>query len=397
MAPGRFYPDAFLQGENMSNIETSAPGRRGLLKVAAIGAAGTAVLATPNVSRAQTVNLRFQSTWPQRDIFHEFAQDYVSRVNAMAGGRLRLELLAAGAVVGAFQLLDAVSAGTLDGGHGVSAYWFGKNKAFSLFGTTPPWFGDANQLLGWFYHGGGEALYRELTADILKVNAVGFLSGPMPTQPLGWFKQPIERADQIRGLKYRTVGLAADLMNEMGAAVVSLPGGEIVPALERGVIDGAEFNNPSSDRILGFPDVAKTYMIQSYHQKVESFEILFNKGKFDSLPDELKAVIRHGAEAASAEMSWKLQDRYSRDLLAMSQQQGVNVRSTPRPVLDAQLQAWDRVIAKLEGDNSSPANGPFFKKVCDSQRDWCRRVGNFFLRYEASPVVAYNHFFARKG
>ena len=377
--------------------EAPVPGRRGLLKAAAVGAAGTAVLATPNVSRAQTAVLRFQSTWPQRDIFHEFAQDYVSRVNAMAGGRLRLDLLAAGAVVGAFQLLDAVNAGTLDGGHGVSAYWFGKNKAFSLFGTTPPWFGDANQLLGWFYHGGGEALYKELMADILKVNAVGFLSGPMPTQPLGWFKQAIERPEQIRGLKYRTVGLAADLFNEMGAAVVSLPGGEIVPALERGVIDGAEFNNPSSDRVLGFPDVAKTYMIQSYHQRVESFEILFNKGKYDALPAELQAVLRHGAEAASAEMSWKLQDRYSKDLQAVAQQNGVNVRPTPRPVLDAQLQAWDRVIQRLEGDNSSPANGPFFKKVCDSQRDWCRRVGNFFLRYEASQAAAYNHFFSRQG
>jgi TRAP-type mannitol/chloroaromatic compound transport system substrate-binding protein len=379
----------------MSEESKHAAGRRGLLKAAAVGAAGAAVLATPNVSRAQTVTLRFQSTWPQRDIFHEFAQDYVSRVNSMTGGRVRLELLAAGAVVGAFQLLDAVSSGTLDGGHGVSAYWFGKNKAFSLFGTTPPWFGDANQLLGWFYYGGGEALYKELLGDILKVNAVGFLTGPMPTQPLGWFKSPIEKPEQIRGLKYRTVGLAADLFNEMGAAVVSIPGGEIVPALERGVIDGAEFNNPSSDRVLGFPDVAKTYMIQSYHQKVESFEVLFNKGKFESLPEEVKAIIRHAAEASSADMSWKLQDRYSKDLLAMAQQQGVNVRPTPRPVLDAQLQAWDRVIKKLESDSSSPHNGPFFKKVCDSQRDWCRRVGNFFLRYEASPVVSYNHFFAR--
>ncbi len=379
----------------MSEDSKHAAGRRGLLKAAAVGAAGAAVLATPNVSRAQTVTLRFQSTWPQRDIFHEFAQDYVNRVNSMTGGRVRLELLAAGAVVGAFQLLDAVSSGTLDGGHGVAAYWFGKNKAFSLFGTTPPWFGDANQLLGWFYYGGGEALYKELLTDILKVNVVGFLSGPMPTQPLGWFKNPIERPEQIRGLKYRTVGLAADLFNELGAAVVSVPGGEIVPALERGVIDGAEFNNPSSDRVLGFPDVAKVYMIQSYHQRVESFEILFNKTKFESLPDEVKAIVRHSAEAASADMSWKLQDRYSKDLLAMAQQQGVNVRPTPRPVLDAQLKAWDRVIQKLEADNSSPHNGPFFKKVCDSQRDWCRRVGNFFLRYEASPVVSYNHFFAR--
>ncbi|MFL1462343.1 TRAP transporter substrate-binding protein [Roseococcus sp. DSY-14] len=369
--------------------------RRGFLKAGAVTAAGAAVLATPSVSRAQTTTLRFQSTWPQRDIFHEFAQDFVSRVNAMGGGRLRLELLAAGAVVGAFQVLDAVHSGTLDGGHGVSAYWFGRNRAFSLFGTTPPWFGDANQMLGWFYYGGGEALYRELMHDILRMNAVGFMSGPMPTQPLGWFRNPIERPDQIRGLRYRTVGLATDLFQEMGAAVVALPGGEIVPALERGVIDGAEFNNPSSDRVLGFPDVAKNYYIQSYHQAVECFEILFNRQRFEALPEELRAVIRHSAEASSADMSWKLQDRYSRDLLAMSQQQGVNVRPTPRPVLDAQLQAWDRVIARQEGDTSNPSAGPFFKKVCDSQREWCRRVGNFSLRYNVSAVVSYNHFFAR--
>lgn len=380
----------------MTQSNEAAPGRRSMLKAGAVGAVAAAALATPNVSRAQTMTLRFQSTWPQRDIFHEFAQDYVERVNRIAGGRLRLELLAAGAVVGAFQLLDAVSAGTLDGGHGVSAYWFGKNKAFSLFGTTPPWFGDANQLLGWFYYGGGEALYKELMETHLRVNAVGFLTGPMPTQPLGWFRNPIERPDQIRGLRFRTVGLATDLFQEMGAAVVALPGGDIVPALERGVIDGAEFNNPSSDRVLGFADVARNYMIQSYHQRVECFEVLFNKGKFDGLPAELQALLRHTAEASSADMSWKLQDRYSRDLVALAQS-GVAVRQTPRPILEAQLQAWDRVIARLEGDNSAPTAGPLFKRICDSQRDWCRRVGGFFLRYEASPVLSYNHFFARQG
>ncbi|NKE46805.1 TRAP transporter substrate-binding protein [Roseomonas frigidaquae] len=373
----------------MNEKSSHGAGRRGLLKAAAVGAAGTAVLATPNVSRAQTVNLRFQSTWPQRDIFHEFANDFVTRVNAMAGGRLRLELLPAGAVVGAFQLLDAVSAGTLDGGHGVSAYWFGKNKAFSLFGTPPAWFGNAHEYLGWFHYGGGEALYNELIRDILRVNVVGFQTGPMPTQPLGWFKNPITSADQLRGLRYRTVGLATDLFNAMGAAVTALPGGEIVPALERGVIDGAEFNNPSSDRVLGFPDVAKNYMIQSFHQNTETFEILFNRPRFESLPTEIRAIIRHASEAASSDMSWKQQDRYSRDLIEMTQTQGVQVRPTPRPILEAQLRAWDQVIANLESD-------PFFKKVTDSQRAWCRRVGNFYLRYQAPAAISFTHFFARQ-
>ncbi|GGG21356.1 C4-dicarboxylate ABC transporter [Caldovatus sediminis] len=370
--------------------KNATPGRRGLLRAAAVSAVGAAVLAKPNVSRAQTTTLRFQSTWPQRDIFHEFAQDYVSRVNQMAGGRLRLELLPAGAVVGAFQLLDAVSAGTLDGGHGVSAYWFGKHKAFSLFGTPPAWFGDAHQYLGWFHYGGGRELYNELIGEVLRVNVVGFQTGPMPTQPLGWFKTRIERVEQLRGLKFRTVGLATDLFNVLGAAVTALPGGEIVPALERGVIDGAEFNNPSSDRVLGFPDVAKIYMIQSYHQNTETFEILFNKTRYESLPEELQAILRIAAEAASADMSWKQQDRYSKDLQEMVQRQGVQVHTTPRPILEAQLRAWDQVVRNLESE-------PFFKKVCDSQREWCRRVGAFYLRFSASPALAYNHFFARQG
>jgi TRAP-type mannitol/chloroaromatic compound transport system substrate-binding protein len=371
-------------------------GRRGLLKAAAVGTIGAAVLARPNVSRAQTVTMRFQSTWAQRDIIHEYARDYVERVNTLAGNRLHLELLASGAVVGAFQLIDAVSTGTLDGGHGVPAYWFGKNKAFSLFGTQPPWIADANQLLGWYYHGGGEALYRELLHDIVKVNVVAFLTGPMPTQPLGWFRNPIERTEQLRGMKFRTVGLAADLFAELGLAVVSLPGTDIVPALERGLIEGAEWNNPTSDRVLGFPDVAKNYMVQSYHQRGETYEVLLNRQKFEALPRELQQVLRIAAEAASAEMSWKSQDRYSKDLLAMAQQ-GVQVRTTPREVLDAQLQAWDRVVQKMEGDTSSPTAGAFFKKVADSQREWGRRVGGFFLRYDASQALAYNHFFARQG
>lgn len=374
-----------MSAKSTHNAGASNAGRRGFIKVAAAGAA-VGTLATPGVSRAQTVTLRFQSTWPQRDIFHEFAQDYVSRVNAMSGGRVRLELLAAGAVVGAFQLLDAVSAGTLDGGHGVSAYWFGKNKAFSLFGTPPAWFGDAHQYLGWFHYGGGKELYAELINDILKVNVVGFQTGPMPTQPLGWFKQPIERAEQLRGLKYRTVGLATDLFNELGVAVVALPGGEIVPALERGVIDGAEFNNPSSDSILGFQDVAKVYMLQSYHQAAESFELLFNKTKFDALAPELKAMVKFAAEAASSDMNWKALDRYSKDIEAL-RAKGVNVVATPEAILKAQLAAWDKVLDKLGGENA------FFKKVVDSQKDWVKRTVSYQRLNEPSRDLAFNHFF----
>lgn len=339
--------------------------------VTALAAGGAATVAMPNVSRAQTVTWKFQSTWPTKDIFHEFAQDFANRVNEMAGNRLKLEVLAAGTVVPAFQLQDAVNAGILDGGHGVCAYWYGKNKAFSLFGTPPALGWDANNFLAWMNYGGGYQLYNELVGSVLKLNLVGFLTGPMPCQPLGWFKKEIKTADDFKGLKYRTVGLAADLMREMGAAVTILAGGEIVPALERGVIDGAEFNNPSSDSLLGFQDVSKFYMLRSFHQDAESFEVIFNKGKFDALPAELKAIVKYASESASSDMLWKATDRYSKDLEVLKSK-GVNIIETPNAVLQAQLDAWTKVIEKLSAENA------FFKKVVESQRAWAKRT----LAYE---------------
>ncbi|MBY0364191.1 MAG: TRAP transporter substrate-binding protein [Phreatobacter sp.] len=371
----------------MTDTPASAPpksDRRRFLALA--GATAAATVAAPNVSNAQTMTLRFQSTWPQRDIFHEFCNDYAARVNAISGGRLRLEVLAAGAVVPAFQLQDAVHAGILDGGHGVTAYWFGKNKAYSLFGTPPAYGWDAHNFLAWMNYGGGYDLYNELVTQITRVNVVGFLTGPMPCQPLGWFKRELTQASDLRGLKYRTVGLAADLFNELGSAVTILAGGEIVPALERGLIDGAEFNNPTSDTILGFPDVSKTYMLQSYHQSAEAFEVIFNKGKFDAMGAEQKAILKFSAESASSDMYWKALDRYSKDLAAL-RGRGVNVIKTPDAILKAQLEAWDKVVARLSAEN------PFFKKVIDSQRAWAQRTVGYERVNTPSREMSYTHFF----
>ncbi|MDP2801609.1 MAG: TRAP transporter substrate-binding protein [Phreatobacter sp.] len=371
----------------MTDTPASAPpksDRRRFLALA--GATAAATVAAPNVSNAQTVSLRFQSTWPQRDIFHEFCNDYAARVNAISGGRLRIEVLAAGAVVPAFQLQDAVHAGILDGGHGVTAYWFGKNKAYSLFGTPPAYGWDAHNFLAWMNYGGGYDLYNELVTQITRVNVVGFLTGPMPCQPLGWFKRQLTQASDLRGLKYRTVGLAADLFNELGSAVTILAGGEIVPALERGLIDGAEFNNPTSDTILGFPDVSKVYMLQSYHQSAEAFEVIFNKTKFDAMSAEQKAILKFSAESASSDMYWKALDRYSKDLAALSGR-GVSVTKTPDAILKAQLEAWDKVVARLSAEN------PFFKRVIDSQRAWAQRTVGYERANTPSRDMSYTHFF----
>ncbi len=366
---------------------TPAPRRR-FLKSAATSTVAAGAMAAPMVSNAQTTSLRFQSTWPAKDIFHEYANDFAKKVNDMAGNRLKIEVLPSGSVVPAFQLLEAVSKGTLDGGHGVLAYHYGKNSALALWGSGPAFGMDPNMVLAWHYYGGGEALLQEIYKSI-NIDVVSFLYGPMPTQPFGWFKKPIARVDDIKGMKFRTVGLAVDMYTDMGAAVNPLPGGEIVPALDRGLIDGAEFNNASSDRLLGFPDVVKNCMLQSFHQSTEQFEILFNRAKYNALPADLKKTIDYAVEAASADMSWKAVDRNSKDYEELKKA-GVNFYKTPDAVLRAQLAAWDKIIEKKGAEN------PLFKKVIDAQRAFARRAGAWQNDYLVDFKMAYNHYFARR-
>jgi TRAP-type mannitol/chloroaromatic compound transport system substrate-binding protein len=362
--------------------------RRKFFSRAAAATAGAAALGVPMVSRAQTVSFRFQSTWPAKDIFHEYANDFAKKVNDMAGNRLKIEVLPSGAVVRAFDLLDAVAKGTLDGGHGVVAYWYGKNSAVALWGSGPAFGLNANQVLAWHYYGGGKQLLEDIYKS-LNLPVVSFLYGPMPTQPLGWFKKPITRPEDLKGTKFRTVGLAVDIFTDLGMSVNPLPGGEIVPALDRGLIDGAEFNNASSDRLLGFPDVSKTCMLQSFHQSGEQFEVLFNKPKYDGLPQELKSIIDYAVQAASADMSWKAEHRYSQDYIELRTKDKVNFFKTPDAVLRAQLASWDKVVAKKGAENE------WFKKVLESQRAFAERVGRWSFDTNVDFRMAYNHYFGR--
>jgi len=365
-----------------------ATARRRFLRRAAVAAGTTTALAAPLVSRAQTTSLRFQSTWPTKDIFHEYAQDFAKKVNEMAGGRLKIEVLPSGAVVPAFQLLEAVNKGTLDGGHGVVAYHYGKNSALALWGSGPGFGMDPNMLLAWHYYGGGKELLEEIYKSI-NMDVVSYLYGPMPTQPFGWFKKPVARVEELKGIKFRTVGLAVDIYTEQGAAVNPLPGSEIVPALDRGLIDAAEFNNASSDRALGFPDVAKNCMLQSFHQSTEQFEILFGKTKYNALPQELKHVIDYAVQAASADMSWKAIDRNSKDYVELKKA-GVSFYKTPDAILRNQLDSWDKVMAKKSAEN------PLFKKVLDSQRAYAQRAGQWQNDYLVDFKMAWNHYFGKK-
>ncbi len=366
--------------------DNKTPNRRSLLKGAAVAAGA---MAAPMVATAQTTtSLRFQSTWPSKDIFHEYAMDFASKVNAMSGGKLKIEVLPSGSVVPAFQLLEAVNKGTLDGGHGVVAYHYGKQSALALWGSGPAFGMDPNMVLAWHNYGGGKALLEEIYKSI-NMDVVSYLYGPMPTQPFGWFKKPIAKLADVKGQKFRTVGLAVDMYTDMGAAVNPLPGGEIVPALDRGLIDGAEFNNATSDRLLGFPDVVKNCMLQSFHQSGEQFEILFNKGKYNSLPAELKAMIDYGVQAASADMSWKAIDRNSKDYIELKKG-GVKFYKTPDAILQAQLASWDKIIEKKGAENA------LFKKVIESQKAYAERTTAWQNDYMVDFKMASRHYFGKK-
>jgi TRAP-type mannitol/chloroaromatic compound transport system substrate-binding protein len=365
-----------------SRTSKTSTRRRFLL---AAGATGAAVAAPGVVSAQGPIAMRWQSTWPSKDIFHEYALDYAKKVNDMTGGDLKIDVLPAGAVVPAFQLLDAVSKGVLDGGHGVLVYHYGKQTALALWGSGPGYAMDANMLLSWHKYGGGKELLAKLYASI-GANVVSFPYGPMPTQPLGWFKKPVTKADDMKGLKYRTVGISIDVFTGMGLAVNALPGGEIVSAMDRGLLDAAEFNNASSDRALGFADVSKVCMLQSYHQNAEQFEITFNKTKFDGLPERMRAIISNAVEAASQDMSWKAIDRYSQDYIELQTKDKVKFYKTPDAILKQQLEIYDEVVKKKAAEN------PLFKEIVESQLAFAKRTTQWEQDTVVSRKMAFDHY-----
>jgi len=369
----------------------SAPARRSFLKrgaaagvAGATGAAG--IFAAPAVIGQEPFTIKLQTSWGESNIWQDFAKDYGKRVEEMSGGRLKVDVLPAGAVVAAFQVIDACSDGVIDIAHSVPAYWYGKDKAASLFGTGPVFGGSATTMMSWFYEGGGAEFYRELTQDKLGLNVTGYLGFPMFAQPFGWFKNEVNTVADIEGFKYRTVGLAADLLQSMGMSVAQLPGGEIVPAMERGVIDAFEFNNPSSDRDFGAQDVAKNYYLSSYHQASEAFEFIFSNDLLEDLDDDLVAILKYGVEAVSTANTAKAMRRYSADLKTLVEEDGVTVHRTSSEILSAQLEAWDKLIPELEKDE-------FMKKVLDSQREWVDQVAYYEIMNAPDLTLAYEHYF----
>ena len=361
------------------------PSRRKFFKAAAVtGAAAAATIAMPNVAFSAPKTLKMQAAWGG-GIFLEMAKQYADRVNAMAGGQLKVEVLPVGAVLKTAEIADGVSKGVVDAGHLVTAYWYGKNPAASLFGTGPSYGFSSQELMGWIEEGGGRALYEE-TLKSIGLDVVGFFAMPMPAQPFGWFKKNVTKVSDVKGMKYRTVGLATDVLMKMGMVVKNLPGAEIQPSMKTGVIDAAEFNNPTSDKDFGMQDVSKHYHLGSFHQSQEMFELMFNKKTYNSLSPANQAILKHAAEATNTANYFMALVRYSNDLGKLMNEHGVNVYQTSDAIMSAQLKAWDAVMKDMRKD-------PLFDKIVKSQQAYAKKVMKYLFMNQPNYRLAYEQTF----
>ena len=321
-------------------------------------------------SQQQSIVWKMQSTWTAGDFHQTNPKKFVEMVEQMSGGRLKINLMAAGAIVPAFEVLDATHKGILDAGNSWPGYWFGKHPAATLFSSVAggPFGMNSEDFLGWYHLAGGKDLYNELLQKELKMNVVAFACSGESPEPQGWFKKPVKDVKAFRGLKFRAAGAAAEVFKTMGMTVVILPGGEIVPALQRGVIDAGEFSDPSSDMAMGFQDVTKFYHLPGVHQPTGFMEILVNKSKWDALPADLKSIVEFAAMANTHHFDISMLNQNSKDLDTLVNKYNVKVVETPREILVEVLHAWDKVAEKFSKENA------FFNKVYQSQKTWAQRV-----------------------
>ena len=372
------------------SLKNSSSSRRKFFKTAAkAGAVAAATVAMPNIATAgsHATVLKMQAAWPSgANIFFEMAQDYCNMVSDMSGGSLKIDLQPVNAIVKTSEIGAAVSDGIVDMGHWVTAYWYGKNAASSLFGTGPSYGMSSQEVMGWMEYGGGRKLYEETLASV-GYNYTGFFHMPMPAQPFGWFKKNVTKVSDVKGMKYRTVGLATNVLTAMGMVVRQLPGGEIQPAMKTGLIDAAEFNNPTSDAQFGMQDVSKHYHLGSFHQSQEMFEIPMNTKRLNSLSPAHQAILKNAAYAANTDNYFKALVRYSDSLADLMNTHKVNVYQTSDAILAEQLKGWDKVIGEFS------AKDAFFKKVVDSQKAYAKKVMKYLLMNQPNYKLAYENEF----
>jgi len=330
-----------------------------------------AAVALPALAQAPaTRTLKMQSTWPAALTLQDNFRYFGERVEKLTGGALKIETLAAGQVVPPFEILDATHKKVIDGGHGVAYYWVGKNKAATLFANTPAGVVgmDHVDFLGWIYEGGGLELWWELYQKEMKLNVIAFPILPASPQALGWFKRPIKSLADFKGMKCRQTGIVAEVYQRMGQQTVNMPGGEIVPAAQRGVIDCAEWVGGIEDLRLGLPQVWKYHYTPGMHESASIGELIINSEVWAGLPAQQQEAIRSATNETFLRWWAKWQRQNADAIEEMRTKHGTQILRTPPEILTAFFKAWDEIAAE------EAAKNPFFKKVLDSQRAWAAKV-----------------------
>ena len=314
--------------------------------------------------------LKMQSTWPASSSLQENFKLFAERVDKMTGGALKIEAMAGGQVVPAFEVLDATNKKVIDGAHAVSYYWLGKDKTGTLFASTPagPFGMDQMDFLGWMYEGGGLEMYWDWYQNVIKMNVVAFPIMPSGPQAFGWFKRPIKSLADFKGMKCRQTGIVAEIFQKMGMSTVNMPGGEIAAAAQRGVIDCAEWVGGVEDLKLGLPQIYKYHYLPGMHETSVVGELIINADVWKSLPVTQQEIIRSAVNDTYIRWWVKWQKQNADALDEMRTKYGTQILRTPPEILTAFLKAWDQIAAEESAKN------PFFKKVLDSQRAYASKV-----------------------
>ena len=345
-----------------------------LFAVVALGGFFAGQVAPTPASAQAPIRWKVQSAWPPTSIVQDAAKLLVETIEKTSGGRLKMELLPAGAIVPAFEIQDAVNRGVIDAGHTTPGYIIGKLQAFIPLTHGPLYGMDFIDYYGWYWEGGGHELLNEAYQKNLNMKVVTFQVHPEGPQAMGWFKKEIRTFNDIKGQKYRIYGIGAETYAKLGISTVTLPGGEIVPALERGVIDGAEWINCYDDKILGMDKVAKFHYAPGMHEPVTVGEFIINKAKYDALPADLKEVIKVSVQASYWNHFVRFQEKTAKacaELIAS----GVKVIKTSDELNNRFIKAYDEI------QNGYIGKDPFYKKVVDSQQKYAGLLVPYRLSY----------------
>ncbi len=344
---------------------------------AAIGV-GAAMIAS--AATAETV-IRIQSVLGNSTDEVRMVESFAADVAALTDGSVKIEILPAGAVVGPRDIMDAVDAGLVEGGFAWTHYWGGKHPAANLFGAPIAGAGvglDAMAFLSWFQYGGGKELYDRLW-DEMGVNVKGFMLQPVGPEALGWFPEPINSMDDFRKLRLRAPpGMVGAAYNEIGVAAVAMGGGDILPALEKGTIDAAEWCCPKPDSVFGFQKVLKHYYLQGLHQVVVNADLYINGDVYDSLSATEQKALEVAANASlSKSMSYRIYEN-GKALKDLTENHGVILEDTPADYFTEYMAAAKKLLEAAAEENE------FFAEVWQSQKDFADIAVPFWAGAQAS-------------